>query len=274
MKKVFFILFVLVLSKAGFSQSANPLTPYPNDLLNYDAKTFPHYGLGWVVDSWQAGAPTAWLSGYGGLKIFTNGVPRVSINDAGRVGIGTTNPADPLHVIADYNSGFRISSPDLSRSLRYVVHGGGVDEAIQGNWTPHTTGDVIWFSGAPGSGIERMRLMNNGSVGIGTTNPGTYKLAVNGAAIFTKVQVKAPGNPWPDYVFHASYQLPSLHSVEAFINQHNHLPEVPSAKDVEANGIDIASNQAILLKKIEELTLYIIEQDKRIQTLEKSKPNN
>lgn len=104
-------------------------------------------------------------------------------------------------------------------------------------------------------------------IGTGTIDVGTHSLAVNGSAIFTKAHVKLSGN-WPDYVFDPEYKLPSLKYIEAYINKHKHLPEVPSASEVEQNGIDLGENQAILLKKIEELTLYIIEQEKRIEKLE------
>ncbi len=104
-------------------------------------------------------------------------------------------------------------------------------------------------------------VQNN--LGIGTTNTQGYKLAVNGDAIFTKIKVKTYGT-WPDYVFHRSYNLRPLKDLETYIKQNNHLPDVPSANEVEKNGLDLGDNQAALLKKIEELTLYIIEQDKKI----------
>jgi hypothetical protein len=72
---------------------------------------------------------------------------------------------------------------------------------------------------------------------------------------------------WPDYVFSKQYQLPSLTEVENFINQNSHLPGIPSAAEVEKKGIDVGSNQAAQLKKIEELTLYIIQQDKELKSL-------
>ncbi|MBX2938722.1 MAG: hypothetical protein KF880_01470 [Ferruginibacter sp.] len=104
-------------------------------------------------------------------------------------------------------------------------------------------------------------------IGTGTIDIGTHSLAVNGSAIFTKAHVKLSGN-WPDYVFEPEYKLPTLKYIEAYINKYKHLPDVPSASEVEQNGIDLGENQAILLKKIEELTLYIIEQEKRIEKLE------
>jgi hypothetical protein len=74
---------------------------------------------------------------------------------------------------------------------------------------------------------------------------------------------------WADYVFEKEYQLLSLKEVEAYIQINKHLPGVPSAKEVETNGLDVGNNQAILLKKIEELTLYLIEQNKKGETLQK-----
>ncbi|SEW52877.1 hypothetical protein [Chitinophaga arvensicola] len=102
------------------------------------------------------------------------------------------------------------------------------------------------------------------SVGIGTKPPAGYKLAVAGDFLAEKVKVKLQSG-WPDYVFDVSYPLPSLQQVEDFIRTYKHLPQIPSAKEVADKGLDIASNQAALLQKIEELTLYLIEQDKLIK---------
>ncbi len=141
--------------------------------------------------------------------------------------------------------------------------------------------------------VEQATILSNGNVGIGTVTPaekldvagniytngkvligtsglatGTHLLAVNGSAIFTKAVVRLTG-VWPDYVFKPSYNLPSLNEVEIFLQKHNHLPDVPSAAEVEKNGIDLGDNQAILLKKIEELTLYMIELNKKVEIISK-----
>jgi hypothetical protein len=110
------------------------------------------------------------------------------------------------------------------------------------------------------------------TAGILPSNYTGYKLAVNGNALFTRVKVRESAS-WPDYVFANTYKLPSLKEIEAFIKQHKHLPEVPSAEEVKKEGIDLGDNQAILLKKIEELTLYVIEQNKKIETLSKEVEN-
>lgn len=108
-------------------------------------------------------------------------------------------------------------------------------------------------------GNPYMTIKDGGSVCIGTTDPKGYLLAVNGPAIFTQAVVKLNAN-WPDYVFKRDYHLPSLDSVSQFIQDHHHLPDMPSADSVAKNGVDLGSNQAQLLKKIEELTLYVIQQ--------------
>ena len=108
-----------------------------------------------------------------------------------------------------------------------------------------------------------------GNVGIGTLSPGAYKLAVNGNIRSKEVTVETDN--WPDFVFDKKYNLPSLKNVEAFISEHNHLPNIPSAKEIETNGLQLGDVQKKMMQKIEELTLYIIEQNKRIEKLEAEK---
>lgn len=70
-----------------------------NDYFTYDDDTVSHYGIGWFYDSWEWGGATCWLSGWSGLKIFSQGLPRMAINFVGNVGIGTTNPTQKLEVV-------------------------------------------------------------------------------------------------------------------------------------------------------------------------------
>lgn len=122
----------------------------------------------------------------------------------------------------------------------------------------------IWGDGSSSSS-PIISLTPQQSIGIGVlTPPAGYKLAVNGSAIFTRIKVKEYSS-WPDYVFDHSYKLPGLSYVESYIKKFHHLPEVPSAKEVEQTGLDVGEQQIILLKKIEELTLYIIDQNKKLE---------
>jgi len=106
------------------------------------------------------------------------------------------------------------------------------------------------------------------NVGIGTTNLQGYMLAVNGSAIATSMIVKLHSN-WPDYVFKKDYRLPSLQEVKTYIDQNHHLPEVPSEQQVAKDGLNLGEMNKILTKKVEELTLYLIEKDKQINEQQK-----
>lgn len=106
----------------------------------------------------------------------------------------------------------------------------------------------------------------NGRLGIGVDFPSTA-LDVAGTIRSKEVKIEATG--WADFVFDKDYTLPSLEEVENHISVNNTLPGIPSQKEVLENGIDLGDMQVKLLQKIEELTLYIIKQEKRIQEVEK-----
>lgn len=108
--------------------------------------------------------------------------------------------------------------------------------------------------------------LNGGNVGIGTTNPGQWKLAVNGNIRAKEIKVESG---WADFVFYDDYRLPSLNEVENHIKRHGHLKDIPSAQEVEEQGVFLGEMNAKLLQKIEELTLYTIQQDKEILELQK-----
>ncbi len=110
------------------------------------------------------------------------------------------------------------------------------------------------------------------TVGTGASIPvgSTYKMAIAGGIITEKVRVATNGTPfWADFVFDKNYQLRPLAELENFIKVNKHLPEIPSSAEVTKNGIDLAETQALLLQKIEELTLYVIKQNKKIEGLER-----
>ncbi len=106
---------------------------------------------------------------------------------------------------------------------------------------------------------------NGGNVGIGTNNP-QAKLAVNGNILAKEVKVKTDITV-PDYVFEPDYELPALADIEAYAKEHKHLPEIPSAADIARDGLDLAEMNLLLLKKVEELTLHLIEHEKKYRGL-------
>lgn len=172
---------------------------------------------------------------------------KLRIKYNGNVGIGTANPSYALEIYraTSQRIGMRVAN-DGSQTASIGLTAGR-------DWTmnalPSGASAVAFTIKDESFGAERLRIDQYGNVGIGTTDPKGYKLAVNGAAIFTKVQVKASATQWPDYVFHPTYELRSLSSLEDYINQHKHLPDVPSAMEIETNGNDLGATQAILLKK-------------------------
>ncbi|RXK86743.1 hypothetical protein [Filimonas effusa] len=185
--------------------------------------------------------------------------PQFILKPSGNVGIGTMAPAYKLDVNGEVGTS------------RLVVSnvGGGITWPSSGSYAAIDVmqgADMIFYNGMAAYN-ERMRILGNGNIGIGTSNPGVYKLAVEGTIGARKMKVTQEA--WADYVFDSSYQLPSLTNVETFIKENKHLPEVPSAAEVKKDGLDLGDNQAVLLKKIEELTLYIIQQNKEMLEMKK-----
>lgn len=121
-----------------------------------------------------------------------------------------------------------------------------------------------------GSALVDGSIIANENIGIGTSifedGEDMYRLSVNGKIRAHGVKVYTG---WADYVFKKDYVLRPLEDVEYFIEENGHLPNVPSEKEVEENGIELGEMNAKLLEKIEELTLYLIEQNKEIKTLKK-----
>jgi len=103
-----------------------------------------------------------------------------------------------------------------------------------------------------------------GNMGLGTSTP-HEKLSVNGKIRAHEIKVETTN--WPDYVFYAGYKVGTLQKLESYIKTNKRLPETPSAKEVAENGVQLGEMNKLLLKKVEELTLHLIEKDKQINLL-------
>ena len=129
------------------------------------------------------------------------------------------------------------------------------------------SGEFTRFRRYTGVGyVHIMEITNDGKVGIGTSEP-SHELSVHGTIQAEEVIVE---QFTPDYVFGESYDLWSPEEIEAYIEAEQHLPGVPSADDIAAHGVSLGDQQAVLLQKVEELTLHMIEQNKRLKRQEKT----
>lgn len=198
--------------------------------------------------------------GAGGLSLGYSAVPVYGSADAmyvnGRVGIGTITPDAKLTI---GTPGQTWTDYGLTTDSRIgVVNGPG--SRMAAILTSSGSGGVLEsFDYASGTLAFTLINPNGGNVGIGTTTPQS-KLAVNGKITCKEVEVTLAN--FPDYVFETNYDLMTLEQLEAYIKEYGHLPNVPSACEVEENGLGLGEMNKILLEKVEELTLHLIEKDK------------
>ncbi|MDM8176921.1 hypothetical protein QT327_21650 [Olivibacter sp. 47] len=161
---------------------------------------------------------------------------------SGKIGLGTLTPEAKLHIdgnIYALGSESRFSYQsfvDPHSGAAYGIKVGGAGIAVRG----------------------KSVFLDN--VGIGTTNP-QAKLTVEGNILAKEIKVKTDISV-PDYVFEPDYKMRSLAEIENYVKEHKHLPEVPSAKEIGEEGLDLAAMNLLLLKKVEELTIILIEKEK------------
>ena len=181
-----------------------------------------------------------------------------NIIKGGNVGIGTATPSSGLEI-------FRGSTNNLALLLKSSGAGWGSGlqfENTNGNkYGIYSGADGKWHFSHEGYG-DRLVINSAGNIGVGTAVPGSWKLAVNGQIRAKEIKVETG---WSDFVFFNDYELPSLKEVEKHIKEKGHLKDIPSAKEVEKNGILLGEMNSKLLLKIEELTLYTIQQQKEIE---------
>jgi hypothetical protein len=189
------------------------------------------------------------------------------------VGIGTNNPIEKLNINGGTGDG---ASFDAKMALTKISSTGNIQSAkIVLSDVDTSFGNLSFRVKTTASKWDLEDFYtdaltikgSNANVGIGTKNP-DEKLTVNGKihAQEVRIDLSSPMTKVPDYVFANNYKLKSLQEVEEFIKQNSHLPEIPSAKEIEKNGLMLAEMNMSLLKKIEELTLYSIAQEKKINS--------
>lgn len=216
------------------------------------------------------------------------------VDENGKVGIGG-DPSTFSNTFSVYGSTYIQDkmSINTSSALIYPLSVGGTDQTVLIEGTdPYIQmehdGEDVGYLRATGedlqlalnagnddgklilrtNGVNRMYINDNGDIVMGSTTvvpKSGYKLSVDGKIVCEELLVQL--SPWPDYVFADEYQLKSLEEVELFIQENNHLPGVPTAQDVETNGLQVGEMQKILMEKIEELTLYMIDLKKENEQL-------
>ncbi len=202
------------------------------------------------------------------VNIVTGASPKMTVKNNGRVGIGTNAPTAVLDIRT-------ISNPSLPQLNLYDNNAIGYSRLQFQN----ASGSNFWQIAAYNTAVNANELLNfynstsgnvmsitgDGKVGIGTTNPGAFRLAVNGFIRAKEIRVNTG---WADYVFEDDYVLKPLAEVESFIKANKHLPDMPAAEQLQKDGVDISAMQTKMMAKIEELTLHLIEANKKIIALE------
>ncbi|MDI9534718.1 MAG: hypothetical protein QM212_01905 [Bacteroidota bacterium] len=197
----------------------------------------------------------------GNVSIGTPMTNFFTVKENGNVGIGTSDPVAKLHIKDD--------KIIVERNQKYIhINASNTDAEIGSS-----TGQIkFWYTNGVGyndlycKNLYCKDLYSNGNVGIGTDEP-MFKLDVRGTGHFCKIKVKTQG--FCDYVFNDDYKLMPLDELSEFIKINKHLPNIPSEKEVmEEGSFDLGEINKVLLEKIEELTLYILQQEERIKALE------
>ncbi len=198
-----------------------------------------------------------------GQKFVVNGsTVAMSIATSGNIGFGTTNPISggaaaswlTINGATDYSGGIVYATQGVAKGFSFIDHDGLLTQQSIGSGQKFVVN----------SSTTAMYIASSGNVGIGTATP-KEALSVNGSIRSKQVTVELAN--WPDYVFDSSYKRLNPIQLEAYIQKNKHLPEIPAASSVEQEGMNLGEMNKILVKKIEELTLYMIEQHKEIEKL-------
>lgn len=185
----------------------------------------------------------------GKFVVRNNGGDRFSIDPVGRVAVNMSASGEAI----------RLNGTDPAIN----IYQSGVQKSYL--WQ---TGNHLRIGVSDPAG-KIIVTSNQVEIGTSISLPAGYKLGVGGKVLCEEVRVKLQSSTWPDYVFETNYPLRPLKEVEQFIRTYRHLPNIPAAKDIEANGMEVGEMQRKMMEKIEELTLYVIELEKKSQEMQK-----
>lgn len=213
---------------------------------------------------------------------FQNNGQGFTLDTNGYVGFNTNKPKQKIHVV-DHNiliSHSSVRAPGVQNGAILFgdeaspdcTHGAwGIEYVDSENEGYGLNFFKPWSTCNTNPGNYKLFLADNGNIGIGTNTP-LAKLTVDGNICAKEVRVSLSGSPcWPDYVFAQDYELMKISDLKQFIQANSHLPGIPSASEVEENGVELGATTELLLQKIEEMTLYIFQLEERIQQLENGK---
>jgi len=192
-------------------------------------------------------------------------ISKLSLTNSGFLGIGTVNPSAELEVKSVSNNNAEIHINSSTNGKPSIIRFQDAGTTTWGLLSHYPNPDKLSIYNYHNNS-NAMVFDINGNVGIGTANPNGWKLSVNGQIRAKEIKVETG---WSDFVFYDDYKLPTLQEVENYIKEKGHLKDIPSAKDVEENGIYLGEMDSKLLQKIEELTLYTLQQEKKINKIEK-----
>lgn len=283
----------LLIPRMTTAQRESINTPIPG-LMVYDNSTSSYWVCRWSLvygNHWAelATGKNYWSANAGLTTIYPT-------TPSYNVGIGISNAESMLHVANTSGpttltigrsatsggyTGMYMGTSGLSNGYNYIqsVQAGGqaygnlILNAAGGNIgigtaSPTSRLDINGTFSVAGDGVNKaIQVDNQGRVAIGSKFANNYWFSVNGNMICEELKVQL-ATAWPDYVFHPAYKLRTFDELRQFIRHNNHLPDIPEASVIEQEGINVGDMHKRTIEKIEELTLYILQLEERIQKLE------
>jgi len=217
-----------------------------------------------IVSSSHANSPSWQEAGRVNNNVYTTGAVNFTIDHNPNTKAFRVRAIETFGVTAPLVVYIKIRSINFNTGFNTYLTTGNEPNLIKRLPMTYDWDLVVGNTFTSSEGILAIKAASNGNVGIGTANP-TEKLAVNGTIRAKEIKVEA--NPWPDYVFNDDHQLMPLDSLASFVKENKHLPNIAPAKSVEDNGVALGELNRQLLQKIEEMTLYLIQQNKEIKEL-------